>query len=85
MVDRVSNDQKPKIRIFALTQCLESQGIHPLRELLKNPIHSFQNPRFAHDFQHMIEAGPDRSAADRNARGMDEFTDFAANFRSEFF
>src|SRR5260370_25780916 len=83
VINRISNHQEAKLRILAIAQCLECKRTHPLAELINSSVHPLQGSRFAHDFQHVIEARTNRSAAHRDARRMNQFASLASDFRSQ--
>src|ERR1700724_4119859 len=82
VVNRISNHQEAKLRILAIAQCLECKRTHPLTELIDSSIHPLQDSRFAHDFQHVIEARTNRSAAHREPGPVYQFPWFPADFLS---
>src|SRR5271166_1490820 len=83
VVNRISNHQEAKLRILAIAQCLEGKRPHPLTELINSSVHPLQDSRFAHDFQHVIEARTNRSAAHSDTRRMNQFASLTSDFCSE--
>src|SRR5260370_1145879 len=83
VINRISNHQEAKLRTLAIAQCLECKRTHPLAELINSSVHPLQDSRFAHDFQHVIEARTNRSAAHSDTRRMNQFAGLTPDFRSE--
>src|SRR5271166_6020511 len=83
VINRISNHQEAKLRILAIAQCLECKRTHPLTELIDSSIHPLQDSRFAHDFQHVIEAWTNRSAAHSDTRRMNQFSSLTSDFHPE--